>query len=80
VLVKIDMHIGVVCAPVGEIDRQEGDFAQNGQYQAYLLDTTWTCKQLSVGVEGVCWFRLICKLGWGMARLARLISGRGISP
>jgi hypothetical protein len=39
VLVEIDMHVGVVCGLVGEIDWQEGDFAQNGQYQAYLLDT-----------------------------------------
>jgi len=54
VLVEIDMHVGVVCGPVGEIDQQEGDFAQNGRYQVYSLDTTWTCKQLAVEVESVC--------------------------
>ena len=53
-LVEVDMRVGVVCGPVGEIDRQEGDFAQNGRYQVYSLDTAWTCKQLVVGVEGVC--------------------------
>jgi len=44
VLVEIDMHIGVVCALVGEIDRREGDFAPNGRYQAYSLDIACTCK------------------------------------
>ena len=54
-MVEIDMHIGVVCALVGEIDQREGDFAPNGRYQAYSLDIACTCKQLAVGVEGVSW-------------------------
>jgi hypothetical protein len=29
VLAEIDMHVGLVCGPVGEIDQQEGDFTQN---------------------------------------------------
>ena len=31
-LVEVDVNVGVVCGPVGKIDRQEGDFTQNGQY------------------------------------------------
>jgi hypothetical protein len=30
VLVEVDMRVGMVCGLVGEIDWQEGDFAQNG--------------------------------------------------
>jgi hypothetical protein len=43
-MVEMDMHVGVVCGPVGEIGRREGDFAQNDRYQAYSLDIACTCK------------------------------------
>jgi len=79
-LVEVDMSVGVVSGPVGEMDRREGDFALNGRYQAYSLGIACACKRLAVEAEGVCWLRYICTLGWCVARLARLIGWRGVSP
>jgi hypothetical protein len=80
VLVEIDIHIGVVCGPVGEIDRQEGDFAQNGRIPGIRARYRPDMQKIGGRVEGVWWLRCISKLGWVTAQLARLISGRGISP
>ena len=52
-VVEIDIHVGVVCGPVGEIDRREVVFTPNGPYQAYSLDITCPRKQLAVVVDGV---------------------------
>ena len=54
VLVEIDMHIGVACGLVGEIDWREESFTLNGQYRAYSLDIACACKLLVVAVEVVC--------------------------
>jgi hypothetical protein len=40
VLVEIDMHVGVMCGPVGEIDRQDGDLPK-------MADTRRTCSRPS---------------------------------
>jgi len=50
VLVEIDMHIGVACGLVGEIDWREEGFTLNGQYRAYSLDIACTYKLLAVAV------------------------------
>ena len=66
-LAEADMHIGLVCGPVGRIDWQEGDFTLNGRYdqrerdftlncryQAHSLDIACACKQLAGEAEGMC--------------------------
>jgi hypothetical protein len=57
VLAEIHMHVGLVCGPVGEIDRLEGGFTLNGQCRAYSIDIACICKQLAVAIEVVCLLR-----------------------
>jgi hypothetical protein len=54
VLVEIDMHIGVACGLVGEINWREEGFTLNGRYRAYSLDIACPCKLLAVAVKVVC--------------------------
>ena len=44
VLVEVDMRVGMVCGPVGEIDQQEGDLILNRRYHTYSLNITCACK------------------------------------
>ena len=53
-LAEVDIHVGLVCGPVGEIDRREGDFTLNCRYQAHSLDIACACKQLAGEAEGMC--------------------------
>jgi hypothetical protein len=80
VLAEIHMHVGLVCGPVGKIDRLEGGFTLNGRCRAYSIDIACICKRLAVVIEVVCLLRSICTLTWWVARLARLIGGKGFHP